>query len=451
MIIRIFTFRIRIVAFFILLFACHQSNAQNPTQTLFEQDFENATFFGPSNGLQQSTDMNAWYQVPHTPPTQPAVNNPVNGLYTTSGSNPCGVKKLGAASGTHWYYCNISDTKIFQTKTLTYTGPSTPITGGNYNGTVTFKYSAAIVGQSGTSSTPTGINFFIKVTNISGGSFQSPNIILSSGCDDSWNTATFNFSTPSTQFFVEIYSVNGEIATGNEIRLDDIKITMDMPASPLTNGGTIGYDQTGCGTFDPANLTSVAAASGGTGSGAIIYRWKANGAIISGATGITYDPGPITTTTTYIREAQRTGTSTWVASNTVTVTVAASCNIDFALNIEQTSSSLIPPGGSATMDVYAENISSVAGTYSITLSKPSAASGLTLSFGSSSQWTVTTSGNQFIITGNAPVPGNSSVVIPVTITRTGGTKGAFTLSGTISAPGDTNVVNNKASTTVSKL
>jgi hypothetical protein len=232
---------------------------------------------------------------------------------------------------------------------------------------------------------------------------------------------------------------------------NQVTVTIGVCNTDLTNGGTIGSDQSGCGTFDPANLTSVAAASGGTGSGAIVYRWKANGTIISGATAASYDPGAITATTAYVREAQRTGTATWVASNTVTVTVSGSCAIDFALNIEQTSSSLLSPGASATMEVYAENVSAMAGTYTITLSKPSAASGLTVSLGSSTQWTVTTTASQFTITGTGPVAGYGSVTIPVTITRSGGTKGSFTFAGTIAAPGDTNETNNNAAITVKKL
>lgn len=91
----------------------------------------------------------------------------------------------------------------------------------------------------------------------------------------------------------------------------------------LTNGGIIAANQTGCGTFDPAALTAVTAPSGGNGTGAIIYKWWANGSVIPGATSATYDPGPITTTTNYQRQAQRTGTTAWVTSNTVTMTVNA--------------------------------------------------------------------------------------------------------------------------------
>jgi hypothetical protein len=106
---------------------------------------------------------------------------------------------------------------------------------------------------------------------------------------------------------------------------NDVTVTITSCNTNLTNGGTIAANQNGCGTFDPANLTTIAAPSGGMGSGSIQYRWRANGIIIPVATGATYDPGPITATTIYRRDANRTGSSLWVASNTVTVTVTA-CN-----------------------------------------------------------------------------------------------------------------------------
>jgi hypothetical protein len=81
-----------------------------------------------------------------------------------------------------------------------------------------------------------------------------------------------------------------------------------------------GEQESTCGSsFDPAQISAIIDASLGTGQ-AIQYRWKANGVIIPGATGSSYNPGVITTNTNYVREASSNGT-TWLASNTVTVTL----------------------------------------------------------------------------------------------------------------------------------
>jgi hypothetical protein len=93
-------------------------------------------------------------------------------------------------------------------------------------------------------------------------------------------------------------------------------------SSPLTDGGTIAANQSGCGGFDPAPLTEITPASGGYGA-VIEYRWWANGVIIPGATNATYDPPYISTAVTYQREARRGSTSSWLASNAVVMLVKA--------------------------------------------------------------------------------------------------------------------------------
>jgi hypothetical protein len=94
----------------------------------------------------------------------------------------------------------------------------------------------------------------------------------------------------------------------------------------LTDGGTIGASQSSCNMFDPAGIASVTPPSGGTGPAAIEYRWWANGAIVPGATSATYDPGTVSVTTNYQREARR-GTTAWVASNVVTMTINSAPNV----------------------------------------------------------------------------------------------------------------------------
>ncbi|MGG7034984.1 MAG: PKD-like domain-containing protein [Flavobacterium sp.] len=91
------------------------------------------------------------------------------------------------------------------------------------------------------------------------------------------------------------------------------------------NPGSIIGNQTVCSGMAPAPFTSV----GATGSGAITYKWYSsttdcNGSwtLIAGATGATYAPSGITTTTYYRREAISTNSAVCNAfSNCITVIV----------------------------------------------------------------------------------------------------------------------------------
>lgn len=89
----------------------------------------------------------------------------------------------------------------------------------------------------------------------------------------------------------------------------------------VTDAGYIEYNETSSvSPFDPANITSGAPATGGT--GAITYQWQLSTDLgitwtnISGATGLSYDPSSITQTTWYRRLA-RSGTCSWMPSNEV--------------------------------------------------------------------------------------------------------------------------------------
>jgi hypothetical protein len=90
----------------------------------------------------------------------------------------------------------------------------------------------------------------------------------------------------------------------------------------VSSGGTISGNQSGNCSYNPSNITSSAAASGGSGA-SITYQWQRNTgswANISGATGATYDPGTISVTTQYRRRARRSPCG-WVNSNVITKTV----------------------------------------------------------------------------------------------------------------------------------
>jgi gliding motility-associated-like protein len=97
-------------------------------------------------------------------------------------------------------------------------------------------------------------------------------------------------------------------------------ITLNVYAA--LSGGTIATAQTICSGSTPATITSSAAASGGT--GATTYQWQSspdgvNWTNIPGATGATYSPASLSTTTYYRRVASNTCGS--VNSNSIIITV----------------------------------------------------------------------------------------------------------------------------------
>jgi len=81
-------------------------------------------------------------------------------------------------------------------------------------------------------------------------------------------------------------------------------VTLNIP--PALGAGSIGSSQTLCPGATPAPLTSLAGASGGTGS--YTYQWESSPnnstwTVILGATGTNYAPGPLTATTYFRRQA----------------------------------------------------------------------------------------------------------------------------------------------------
>ncbi len=98
----------------------------------------------------------------------------------------------------------------------------------------------------------------------------------------------------------------------------------------VTNGGTIGYDQSHCGSsYDPSLLVNITFPSGGT-PDTIRYIWKysftggpvdTSWKIIPGADSSTYNPGVITQTIYYARLAKRDSCGDYFASNIVKITL----------------------------------------------------------------------------------------------------------------------------------
>ncbi|MBK8425853.1 MAG: hypothetical protein IPL27_07750 [Lewinellaceae bacterium] len=105
----------------------------------------------------------------------------------------------------------------------------------------------------------------------------------------------------------------------------------------ITNGGTIGSNQTISSGGDPAALTNVTTPSGG--SGTIEYLWLSSTTIpcppvgstswqsITNSNSATYDPGPLTQSTCFMRCSRRSGCTEYDGeSNAVTITVNTACS-----------------------------------------------------------------------------------------------------------------------------
>ena len=107
----------------------------------------------------------------------------------------------------------------------------------------------------------------------------------------------------------------------------------------ITDGGKIGSNQSGCAPFDPNEITSLVAASGG--SGILEYSWlesttsdtfpSSNPSLwvpTPGATAPTYNPGPLSETTWYVRLSRRTGCTEYTGkSNVVKIEVQTPPNV----------------------------------------------------------------------------------------------------------------------------
>jgi large repetitive protein len=98
-----------------------------------------------------------------------------------------------------------------------------------------------------------------------------------------------------------------------------------------TDGGSIGSNQTGCVGFDPAAFTNVSSPSGGTGAFEVIWMyWNASTnwgmTQVSGATGMTYDPGPVYENTYFRRCARRVGCSTYTGESNDVYIEITTCN-----------------------------------------------------------------------------------------------------------------------------
>ncbi|MFN0031665.1 MAG: hypothetical protein ACKVOR_05860, partial [Flavobacteriales bacterium] len=107
--------------------------------------------------------------------------------------------------------------------------------------------------------------------------------------------------------------------------------TASATCNNVTNGGTIGSNQSGCSGFDPATLTNVTSPSGGSGTLEYVWMYKSastgwNLTQIGGATASTYNPGPVTEDTYFRRCSRRANCSSYDGeSNDVFVDITDCC------------------------------------------------------------------------------------------------------------------------------
>ncbi|MDX1348590.1 MAG: SprB repeat-containing protein, partial [Putridiphycobacter sp.] len=127
----------------------------------------------------------------------------------------------------------------------------------------------------------------------------------------------------------------------------DVVMTVTNSCCDISNPGTIGSNQSSCGSFDPAPITSLSPAIADNG-GTVEYQWMYKSAstgwnlvAISGATGLTYDPGVISETTKFRRCARVVGCSSWPGetSNVVMTVTQTCCNVTAGGSISGSQSS----------------------------------------------------------------------------------------------------------------
>ncbi len=161
-----------------------------------------------------------------------------------------------------------------------------------------------------------------------------------------YNPATLNLGiiTPgvTTAAQVNALLIQGGGSICAALDLTGATIVVNPPqqtCNNVTNGGTIGYDETQCFPYTPAPIVSVTLPTGG--AGALEYIWLSSttgcpnnvSQAIPGANGASYNPPFISQTTWYVRGARRAGCTDWVWSNCIKKEVCqgggGGCNITF--------------------------------------------------------------------------------------------------------------------------
>ena len=198
------------------------------------------------------------------------------------------------------------------------------------------------IGSNQTGSAPYDVALLTSITSASGGSGTTEYVWMYRNATTNWNMIAIENSNsltydPGSICETTIYrrcskKVNCSSWDGES---NDVTITVNgscTTCNNVTNGGTIGSNQTGCGPFDPAAITNIAWPTGGSGN--IEYMWLYKSAstswnlvAIDGASAASYDPGSLTETTYFRRCARRAGCTSWNGeSNDVLITVNACCD-----------------------------------------------------------------------------------------------------------------------------
>lgn len=156
--------------------------------------------------------------------------------------------------------------------------------------------------------------YFVKIIVPTGMALSQPNACGNTTSDSDFSTSTFLSGSISL--------VEGHCCLTIDGGIYDACLN-------LTTTGEICCDQTLCGPGnDPAPITSSIPAGGG--GGPTQYMWMystiggpmgVNWTNIPGATNASYDPGPLSQTTHFIRCAKSATCTTWLESNTVTIIV----------------------------------------------------------------------------------------------------------------------------------
>ena len=185
-----------------------------------------------------------------------------------------------------------------------------------------------VCNNNGTPSNPGDDTYTFKVTVFRTGDCTSTSW-SGGGKTGNYNTAVTFGPYPISGGNKTITITNTEGASTTVTATAPATCSNQQVCDNVTNGGSIGGAQSGCGPFDPQPLTSVSLPSGG--SGAIEYIWLSSTSgcptmmsqSISGTNSATYDPPVLTQTTWFVRCSRRAGCTDWTIgeSNCVKIEV----------------------------------------------------------------------------------------------------------------------------------
>ena len=206
----------------------------------------------------------------------------------------------------------------------------------------------------------------------------------SSGWTDISSTNATTYNPPANLTSSRWYRRKA-VSCGETKYTSSVKVTVN----PTLSVGSISGAQTVCFNGNPSALTSTAAASGGNGSITYTWQYSTNGTSnwidISGTNSTTYDPGALTNSRWYRREAVSCGETKYTSSVKVTVnptlsvgSIAGAQTICYDGNPGTLTSTAAASGGNGSITYtwqYSSNGSSgwtdIAGTNATTYDPPS--------------------------------------------------------------------------------